>query len=199
MNGIEMPPWIDRFLLAWIPLFVAVDPIGLVPVFLGLTHGMNVEERRSVARLATWTATGVAIIFLFLGKSIFKILGISVSDFQIAGGLILFVLASGDIVSRERTGMDDEHKDIGIVPLALPLIAGPAMLTTLIIMVDSVGIIATLLALAVNMALVVFSLEYSDRLARWIGVRGLRAIHKIVALLLAAIAVNMIRRGWQSI
>jgi multiple antibiotic resistance protein len=199
MNELPITPWVEKFLIAWIPLFVAIDPIGLVPVFLGLTHDMDTRERRVVAKNATLTAAGVAIVFVFLGKSIFKILGISVADFQMAGGLILFLLASGDIVSRERLETADSRADIGIVPLGLPMIAGPAMLTTLIIMVDSVGILATLVSLVFNMTLVVLALKYSDRLARWIGMRGMRAIHKIVALLLAAIAVNMIRRGWQSI
>lgn len=192
--------WLAKVLLALIPILVAIDPIGLVPLFLGMTSNMSTDERREVARNASLTAAWVAIAFVFLGKFIFRLLGISVADFQVAGGLILFVLAAGDIVSRERQGVTvgEKRQDIGIVPLGLPMIAGPAMLTTLIIQVDAVGIVATLVALVLNMALVVLALQYSDRLARLIGIRGLKALHKIVALLLAAIAVNMVRRGWQA-
>lgn len=192
--------WLGKVLLAMIPILVAIDPIGLAPIFLGLTSNMLAEERREVARNASWTAALVAIVFVFLGKFIFRLLGISVADFQVAGGLILFVLAAGDIVSRERQGVTvgEKREDIGIVPLGLPMIAGPAMLTTLIIQVDAVGLAATLAALMINMALVVLTLHYSERLAQLIGIRGLKAIHKIVALLLAAIAVNMVRRGWQA-
>lgn len=195
----DLYPGFEKVLLALVPILVAIDPIGLVPMFLGLTQGMPTRERRAVAGAATLTAAAVAVIFLFLGKFIFKLLGIGVADFQVAGGLILFLLASGDIVSAERQGIaPDSRSDIGIVPLGLPLIAGPAMLTTLLIMVDTVGAGATLIALALNMALVALALIYSEYLARGIGLRGLKAIHKIVALLLAAIAVNMVRRGWQA-
>lgn len=190
---------LQNVLLALVPIFVAIDPIGLVPLFLGLTQGMAVRERRQVARAATLAATLTAIVFVFLGKSIFKLLGIGVADFQIAGGLILFLLASGDIVTRERQGLAlESQQDVGIVPLGLPMIAGPAMLTTLMIMVDTVGIPATMLALLLNMGLVVLALYFSEHLARLISIRGLKALHKIVALLLAAIAVNMVRRGWQA-
>lgn len=191
--------WFDRILLAGIPLFVAIDPIGLVPLFLGLTQGMSSRERGTVAKNATVVAALAAIVFAFLGKTIFKLLGISVADFQVAGGLILFLLASGDIVTRERQGVaPDSREDIGIVPLGLPMIAGPAMLTTLIISVDTVGMVATMLALFLNMVVVAVSLKYSDHLAHWIGIRGMKAMHKIVSLLLAAIAVNMVRRGWRA-
>ena len=191
--------WFDKILLAGIPLFVAIDPVGLVPLFLALTQGMSPRERGQVANNATVVAMLAAIVFVFLGKSIFKLLGIGVADFQVAGGLILFLLASGDIVTRERQGMaPDSREDVGIVPLGLPMIAGPAMLTTLIINVDAVGITATLVALLINMLIVAVLLRYSDLLARGIGIRGMKAIHKIVALLLAAIAVSMVHRGWES-
>lgn len=188
--------WFESFLLAWIPLFVATDPIGLVPIFLSITRDCTLAERKSIAAHATLTAALVAVVFMFLGKSIFRFLGISVADFQIAGGLILFILAAGDLVGSENK-VASLPRDIGIVPLGLPMIAGPALLTTLLIQVDSVGVVFTLLALVVNMVLLALALEYSNTIAERVGARGLRAVSKIVALLLAAIAVNMIRRGWQ--
>lgn len=192
-----MSHWPEKILLAWIPLFVAIDPVGLIPLFLGLTQGVELEERRRIANHATWTATIVAVAFMFLGKFIFRALGITVSDFQVAGGLILFILAAGDLVGVEaRTRPLPE--DAGIVPLGLPIIAGPAMLTTLLIQVDLAGAGPTLIALLLNMVLVYYGFKYCDYLARWIGTRALRATSKIVALLLAAIAVSMIRRGWRA-
>jgi len=89
-------------------------------------------------------------------------------------------------------------ESFGVVPLGMPLIAGPALLTALLILVDTVGIIFTLLALLVNLLLVGFGFRYADHLTRWMGPQGLKGASKLISLLLAAIAVSLIRRGWQT-
>lgn len=89
---------LERLMLAFIPLFVAIDPVGLIPLYLGMTESVDIDSRRRIARLATITAAIVAIGFVFLGQFIFTALGITVSDFQIAGGLILFILASSELL-----------------------------------------------------------------------------------------------------
>lgn len=93
----------------------------------------------------------------------------------------------------DRGGGDE----FGIVPLGMPLIAGPALLTALLILIDTVGIVFTLVSLLVNLAIVAVALCNADRFSRWMGKQGLRGVSKIIALLLAAIAVSLIRRGWQ--
>jgi multiple antibiotic resistance protein len=191
--------WFSKFLQAFIPLFVAIDPVGLAAIFLGLAPNMDRAQRHRIADQATWTGGLVALGFLFLGQSIFKALGISVSDFQIAGGLILFILAARDLI-QPATEPEKLPPDFGVVPLGMPLIAGPASITTLLVLAQSaaVGLWPTLAALAVNLVLVVLALHYSEALARRIGATGLRAISKIVSMLLAAIAVAMIRQGLRS-
>ena len=187
----------EKFLRAFIPLFVAIDPIGLAAIFLGLGQNIAPAQRQKIAGQATWTGGLVALGFLLLGQSVFKALGISVSDFQIAGGLILFILAAKDLVhsAAETEKMPD---DFGVVPLGMPLIAGPALITTLLVLAEtlSIGLVITLVALAVNLTLVVAALHYSEWLGRKISPTGMRAISKIISMLLAAIAVSMIRRGW---
>ena len=104
-------------LFAWIPLFVAIDPVGLVPLFLGMTEGVHPVRRQRISHQALATAAVVLVGFMFLGKLTFRVLGITVGDFKIAGGLILFVLASRDLVrtdGRPQVLPDD----FGIVPLA---------------------------------------------------------------------------------
>lgn len=191
--------WANRFLQAFIPLFVAIDPIGLAAIFLGLGQNLPRERRHKIADQAIWTGGLVALGFLFLGTSIFAALGISVSDFQIAGGLILFVIAAKDLLSSASEG-EKLPEDFGVVPLGMPLIAGPASITTLLVLAQNatVGVAATLAALVVNLVLVVFALHYSEWLGRKIGPTGMRAISKIISMLLAAIAVAMIRQGWRS-
>ena len=186
----------DKFFVAFIPVFVAIDPIGLVALFIGLGPSASPHQRRHQAFLGIFTGLGVAIGFIFLGKIIFSALGITVADFQIAGGLILLILATRELVTfgpQDRGGADE----FGIVPLGMPLIAGPALLTALLILIDTVGVVFTLVSLLVNLAIVAVALWNADRFSRWMGKQGLRGISKIIALLLAAIAVSLIRRGWQ--
>lgn len=191
-----MSAWLENFLKAFIPLFVAIDPIGLAAVFLAMGAGVPVDRRKKIANQAAWTGGLVALLFLFLGQTIFTALGITVSDFQIAGGLILFILAAKDLIQSAAVP-DVVPEDFGVVPLGMPLIAGPASITTLLVLAQSktISLSIILAALAVNLVLVVLAFAYSDWLARKIGATGLRAISKIIALLLAAIAVNMIRQG----
>ena len=191
-----MPVFLESFLKAFIPLFVAIDPIGLAAVFLAMGAGVPVERRKKIANQAAWTGGLVALLFLFLGQTIFAALGITVSDFQIAGGLILFILAARDLVHSAAEEPAKLADDFGVVPLGMPLIAGPASIPPLILLAQTLGWMVTLVALVVNLVLVVLAFAYSDWLGRKISATGMRAVSKIIALLLAAIAVNMIRRGW---
>ena len=189
---------IERFFLAFIPIFVAIDPIGLVAIFMGLGPSASRKHRKQQAFLGIFTALCVAIGFIFLGKVIFAALGITVADFQVAGGLILFGLAGRELlgVGPHDRGSSDEF---GVVPLGMPLIAGPALLTALLILVDTVGLLFTLISLLVNLGLVAIAFCNADRVTRWMGKQGLRGVSKIIALLLAAIAVSLIRRGWNAV
>jgi multiple antibiotic resistance protein len=188
---------LQKFLLAFIPVFVAIDPIGLVAIFMGLGTNASHEHRRHQASLGLLTGLLVAVGFIFLGKGIFAALGITVADFQVAGGLILLALAVRELVGYGRADRDTDN-EFGVVPLGMPLIAGPALLTALLILVDSVGVMFTLLSLIANLALVAIALCNAERFARLMGKQGLRGISKIIALLLAAIAISLIRRGWQT-
>jgi multiple antibiotic resistance protein len=189
-----MPVLVKQFLQAFIPLFIAIDPIGLAAVFLGLGQGVPAAQRQRIARQATVTGGGVALAFLFLGQNVFRALGISAGDFQIAGGLILFVLAGRDLVLPAAEG-EKISDDFGIVPLGMPLIAGPALITTLLVLAQTIGWAQAFAALVANLGLVVLAFAFSERLGRMIGATGMRAISKIISMLLAAIAVNMVRRG----
>jgi multiple antibiotic resistance protein len=188
---------IENFLRAFIPVFVAIDPIGLVAIFMGLGTNASHERRKHQAFLGLLTGLLVSIGFIFLGKAIFAALGITVADFQVAGGLILLALAVRELVGYGRADRDTDN-EFGVVPLGMPLIAGPALLTALLILIDGVGVVYTLLSLIVNLAIVAVALCNAERFAGWMGRQGLRGVSKIIALLLAAIAISLIRRGWQT-
>src|SRR5438552_9019281 len=124
----------SAFLHAFVPLLVAVDVVGVAPVYLALTHNLTVAARRRMLAASLLVAMGVSISFALLGKAVFVFLGITVADFQIAGGLILVALAGLDLLGPEPRGVA-EGTDVGIVPIGVPLIAGPAVITTAIVTV----------------------------------------------------------------
>ena len=185
-------------LSAFVPLFLAVDPLGTVPVYLAMAEEFAPRERRAIARHSLLTAVPLSIAFVVGGDAIFRVLGIQDEDFFIAGGAILFILALLDIGGFEKqpraTG-----RFIGVVPLGTPLIAGPATLAAALVMVKRHGMWPTLSALAVNMAVLWMSLRFAEPISRLVGSAGLRAFSKLVMLLLAALAVMLIREGVMSI
>jgi multiple antibiotic resistance protein len=185
---------VESIVLAFIPLFVAVDPLGMLPVFLSLTGGMDGAGRRTVARQAVLTALLVSLGFLVAGKFIFRVLHITSGDFLVAGGAILFVLAIRDLTAME-TEVHVRSGTVGVVPLGTPLIAGPAVLTTSLVMVDTYGWFPTLVAVVLNLLIAGVVFSAAEVVVKVVGQTGLRIISKIVALFLAAIGVLMVRMG----
>jgi len=184
-----------KFVIAFIPIFVAIDAIGMVAIFIGLGANVEARRRQQEALLGIGTALAISVGFMFLGKLIFQALGITVADFQVAGGIILLAFAVRDLLDVGG-GTRQTTEAFGIVPLGMPLIAGPALLTALLVLIDSVGTIYTLTSLIVNLIIVAVVFCYADRLTKWMGKQGINGISKLVSLLLAAIAVSLIRRGW---
>jgi len=185
---------IKNVILAFIPLFVAVDAIGVLPIFVSLTEPLKEKERLKVIIQSMITAICLAIGFIFLGRATFRFLNITAGDFMIAGGAVLFCIAIIDIIntSKERRIPSNE---MGAVPLGTPLIVGPAVLTTSLIMLEEHGISATSIAVLSNVIIAGIIFYISSALIKIIGVSGSRALSKIMALLLAAIAVMMVRKG----
>ena len=184
----------SNFLLVFIPLLVAIDPLGLVPLFLSVTEGMTPERRRRTSFEAVTASLVICLVFMFLGGAIFNFLGIADYDFRIAGGTLLLVLAIYDLLHRGKPAVE-ESETVGIVPLARPLIAGPATLTTLLVLAEQHGYRWTALSLSLNLGILLVALVYSSLIARVIGRYALSALSKLVMVLLAAIAVNFIRVG----
>lgn len=189
------------FFLAFVPIFVAVDALGMLPVFLSLTAGMRPSERRRLVKLSIVTALLVALSFLFVGKMVFAWLGITFADFLVAGGAVLFVLSLRDLLSFEKK-IRVSDGTIGVVPLAVPLIVGPAVLTSSMIALSSFGWIPTIFSLVSNIILCGLILRFSSVFSKFLGETGSQTLSKIFNLLLAAIGIMLIRRGlsefWQS-
>ena len=186
------------YILTFIPIFVAVDALGNVPLFLSLTSELTNEQRKKIIAESVATATITALVFMFIGKFILRLMGITVSDFKIAGGILLLVISISLLLpGRSKSIFKTEtQQDIGIFPLGTPLVTGPAVLTTTLMMIDSFGLVATFVSLAINMFIVWVMFWRSDLVMRILGEAGARAFSKVADILLASIAVMMIRKGF---
>lgn len=182
----------------FIPIFVAIDIFVVLPIFISITEDMSRTKRRAVVRDSILTAIVVSLAFVALGEAIFRILGITTDDFKIAGGLVLLVFAIIDIVKHSEERRRPTGKT-GVVPIGVPLIIGPAVLTTLLVLVDHYGILPTLGSLILNLIIVYLSFVNAEVIIKLFGRGGIAAISKIMAILLASIAIMMIRIGLMNI
>lgn len=183
------------FWLCFVPLFVAVDPLGGLPAFLSLTDGLEMPRLRRVVVQSVWTAMAVMLVFLLFGPEVLRFLGVSASDFMIAGGLLLLGLSLGDLLSYDKPGLRADPEIVGAVPIGIPLIAGPALLTTCILLAKLYGALVTGLAAAANILLAGVVFWFARPVTGFLGRAGSRTLSKVASLLLAAIAVMLIRRG----
>lgn len=183
------------FWLCFVPLFVAVDALGALPLFAGFTEKLHRSKMRRLIWQSMATATVVALLFLALGRIVLQLLNITVADFMVGGGLLLFALSLSDLLAAEpqRTRLDVES--LGSVPLGVPLIVGPAVLTTTLLLVNEHGLLPTVLATVLNIFLAGFLFWVSDAVIRVLGKAGIKTVSKLASLILAAIAVMMVRKG----
>jgi len=185
---------IQEIALAFIALFVAVDILGVIPLYLSLVGGLIDEQRQRLARQSVLTATVVGLVFLLIGDAVFRVLGITVGDFQMAGGVLLLVLAVHDLLSPGEQG-PGPASTVGAVPIGTPLIVGPAVLATLALLLKTYGYPVTVLAFGANMLVAFLVLRNAERLGRIFGAVGAEVIAKVANLLLAAFGVSLLRRG----
>ena len=186
----------ESLLLAFIPLFVAIDVLGVLPLFVGLTDHLSDREQRTLTTEATLTAFAISLLFLAAGDLLFSFLGITQNDFRVGGGIVLLVLAIQDLLfSKERKS--DSSQQVGVVPIGIPLIMGPAALTTIIIVKNEHGYWWTITSLILNMLIVWLVFYQAKRISRAMGKAGSQAVAKVAALFLTGIAVFMIRSGIQ--
>ncbi len=203
---------IDYLLEAFVTLFVTIDPLGLAPLFLGLTGGMSARDRRRVAVRATVIAGVVLLFFALAGGKLLALMGISLSAFRIAGGLLLFYTAFQMVFSQKepRDNADAEQAvsvdhihDIAAFPLAIPLIAGPGAISATILAASKapswahLGAFLGLIGAVLAISLVVFLAAHP--IDRRIGRTGRVVIGRLLGLLLAALAVQFVADGVKAI
>jgi multiple antibiotic resistance protein len=185
---------LKNILLSFIPLFVAVDAIGVLPIFVSLTEGLNKQQKSKIIIQSMVTAFLLAVGFILVGQLVFKLLGITIGDFMVAGGALLFCIAIIDLVNPAKERRMPE-KDLGAVPIGTPLIVGPAVLTTSLVIISQYGLLPTIVSVVGNILVAGLIFSGSFWLIRVLGEAGTKALSKIMSLLLAAIAVMLIRKG----
>jgi multiple antibiotic resistance protein len=188
---------IRELALTFVPLFFAMDAVGNLPIFLALTQEVGATRRRQTVNLATLTALGVGLGFVAVGKAIFSLLGIEVADFLMAGGIILLILAIRYLITGKAVEIGDvsASETIGVVPLGTPLVVGPAVLAALLLLMGRHHITIVLFSFILNLVIQWVLFKQATRIVAVLGRTGVSAISKVIMLLLAAIAVKMIREG----
>jgi multiple antibiotic resistance protein len=184
-----------EFWLCFVPLFVAVNAVGALPIFMGLTEGLGRPAVRPLIVKSMITAMAVAMVFIFFGLQLLAAMGLAPGHFMIAGGIMLFLTAIVDLVPGGSRRRDVSPDDVGVVPIGVPLISGPAVLTTAIIQSQIYGVWMTLAAMFLNVLIAGAVFWSSGALHRFLGHTGSLIVSKISHLLLASVAVKLIHKG----
>ncbi len=184
-----------EFALAFVPLFVAIDAVGTLPIVLGLLEDSKQAERARIINIALMTAAAVGFAFLFLGRAVLRFLDVEVEHFAIAGGLVLLALALKDLTGAGMVEKPERQEMIAVVPIGTPLTAGPGTLATLLLLTDRYNDGAVALAFIANIVAAWLTFRFADPVARVLGKGGLKAVSKVANLLLAAIAIRLVVDG----
>ncbi|MDG1084473.1 MAG: MarC family protein [Planktotalea sp.] len=193
------------FITSFVTLFVIIDPIGLTPLFVALTQGMSVKQRRAIAIRATLVSAGILALFAIFGEALLGFIGISMAAFKIAGGILLLLTAL-DMLFQRRTKRredtaeeDDDLDDPSVFPLAIPLIAGPGSIATVILLAGAhpgfsgLGLSLAVMVLVLLVTFIFF--EAATPLERLLGKTGINVVSRLLGMLLAALAVQFMLNG----
>ncbi|WP_293874987.1 MULTISPECIES: MarC family protein [unclassified Sphingomonas] len=201
---------IELFVSSLITFFVVIDPPGCAPIYAGLSAGASTAQRRAMAIRAVGVATAILLVFALVGEDLLRGLGISLASFRIAGGIMLFLIAL-EMVFEKRTqrredraaevAADPEVEDVSIFPMAMPMIAGPGSIATvMLLMARTSGVEATLVVLAAMATILLLTLAAllaAGPLMRLLGTRIEAVITRLLGVLLAALAVQFVMDGLQ--
>ena len=194
---------------AFVSLFIVIDPLGCLPIYITLTVDEKRAQRRRTALKAVISAWLILLGFSFAGRSLFHFFGTSMGAFQIAGGILLFTI-SMNMLKVERSGysqtVEDEIEDskgvddVSLVPLAIPLLAGPSTIATLIVLIEETGTISEFAIVQAMLAGVLLTTYIIFRISgvvnKFLGVKGLLLAMRLMGLILAAVSVQFIAEGF---
>lgn len=193
-------------ILVFTSFFSLINPIGSMPVFLGMTSTLTPGQRKKTARKAIVVAFFTLLLFAFSGQLMFQFFGISVNSFRVVGGIIFFLMGQDMLNARlttikfsDETEVNSYVSDISITPLAIPMIAGPGAITNAIVLWDDAGTLqfklVLLLVLVIIMLLTYFIFASASTISNWLGETGNRVLMKLMGLIVMVIAVEFFFSG----
>ena len=180
---------------AIIALFIIVDPIGNIPIFIGLTEKIDHAKKRRIFNMATLVGFILLLFFAFLGQEVLNIFGLSIYSFEIAGGILLLIISIRILVSGSMHESVDSPESLGAVPIAIPLLVGPGAITTTIFNLQAYGTLTALIAVIFVVSITWVILRFIGGIYRVLGKTGSLVIARVMALLIAAIAIQYILTG----
>lgn len=185
------------FVQVFFAVFGVMDPVGNVPIFLSLTKKLDPVARQRLARGAIIRAGLILVVFVFLGSALLDAFHISLQSFRIAGGIILGLIGLQIVFNVNIHGgdLEGDEGDLSVVPLATPLIAGPGMITTAVILAKEYGYLLTLAGIVANLLLTRLLFRYSGVILKVLGAKGSLAFAKVMGLILVAIGVEFVRNA----
>jgi len=197
---------LELFLKSFLTLFVVVDPVGLVPVFLALAGDRPQRKQAQIAGRAVLVAGGLLVSFFFFGRGLLGYLGISLEALRIAGGILLFRIATEMVFAHHERETEEEkdearlRADISVFPLAIPLIAGPGALASVLILAaearrEPLGFAVVLSTVFLVLALAYVFLRLAAQVRRALGRTGVNVVTRVLGILLAALAVQYVADG----
>ncbi len=190
---------LDPLIKCLVALFVIMDPLASLPTFLMLTRRQNARQRHESALIATGVAGAVLVIFTLIGPSLMSALSVSMPAFQIAGGLLILVMAIQSFLGVEFENPADKELNVAAVVVGVPLLTGPGAMTTAVILAGQYGIAVVFIAATIVVLLTLGVLMMAEPIHKFIGRMGLAVLSKVMAILLAAVAIEFIKLGSQKI
>jgi multiple antibiotic resistance protein len=186
---------IPNLVRAVLALFIVVDPFGNIPIFIGLTERMDSQQRKRIFHSATLIGFILLLVFTLVGQQILAFFNISLYSFMIAGGVLLLIIAVKLLIEGEWKQPTGSLEKLSSVPIAVPLLVGPGAMTTTMLNFQEFGIIITVAAVAIVFLIVWLVLKLIDPIHRFMGKSGAAIITRVMALLIAAIAIQYIING----
>jgi multiple antibiotic resistance protein len=193
---IMVPPTFQTDIItSVIALFIVIDPIGNIPLFIAFTKKLEKAEHKTVSKTAILTAAALLLLFGVAGTQILQVFGITIFSFMIAGGTLLFIIAIELLTYGEWRFAGSVKEEVGVVPIAFPLLAGPGSITAVIISYQTSGFLITFLSIIIVIAITYVILRMVNPIYKVLGNRGSMIVSRVFAVIIAAIAVEYIVEG----
>jgi multiple antibiotic resistance protein len=190
--------FVEELLRATVALFVVVDPFGNIPIFVELTSSLDSNERKKIFDTAVMSGSLLLLLFAFAGHQLLLLFGISLHSFMIAGGILLLLISLQILVQGGEKWLRESGERVGVFPIGFPLLAGPGAITTTMIAINAYGPLIAVTSIIIVMLLTWYIIRSTSAIYNFMGKTGLDVVAKIMAVFLAAIAVEYMIRGIRS-